>query len=79
MYHTSLFQGEYHLATVVLLNARERFPHEPISHSWIFCEQILFFTKAMHHGKWQEAEHAVTRLAAIDKWESQLRYFSKSI
>jgi len=70
-----LFQGEYHLATQVLVNARERFPHEPISHAWIFCEQILCFTKAMHHAKWQEAGHAVARLAAINKWESKLRYF----
>lgn len=66
-------EGEYHLATQVLVNARERFPHEPISHAWIFCEQILCFTKAMHHGKWQEAGHAVARLAAINKWESKLR------
>lgn len=29
----------------------------------------------MHHGKWQEAGHAVARLAAINKWESKLRYF----
>jgi hypothetical protein len=40
----------------------------------MFCEQILSFTKALHHGKWQEAEQAVARLAAINKWESQLRY-----
>lgn len=66
-------QGEFHFATVVLLNARERFPHEPISHAWMFCEQILNFTKALHHGKWQEAEQAVARLAAINKWESWLR------
>jgi len=29
----------------------------------------------MHHAKWQEAGHAVARLAAINKWESKLRYF----
>ncbi|KAJ4439043.1 hypothetical protein ANN_14999 [Periplaneta americana] len=66
-------EGDYNLASFVLLKARERFPHEPVSHAWIFCEQILSFTKAMHHSKWQEAENAVERLAAIDKWESQLR------
>ncbi|PNF24685.1 hypothetical protein B7P43_G17552 [Cryptotermes secundus] len=66
-------QGEFHFATVLLLNARERFPHEPVSHAWMFSEQILNFTKALHHGKWQEAEQAVARLAAINKWESQLR------
>ncbi|PSN35870.1 Anaphase-promoting complex subunit 5 [Blattella germanica] len=66
-------EGEYNLASQILVSAKERFPHETHSHAWIFSEQILAFTKAMHHEKWQIAENAVTSLEAIDKWESKLR------
>ncbi|XP_049828082.1 anaphase-promoting complex subunit 5 isoform X1 [Schistocerca gregaria] len=66
-------QGEYNVATLLLDFARENFPHEPISHAWIFSEQILTFTRAMHTGKWQEAEQAVSQLEAVNKWESRLR------
>ncbi|CAG2067160.1 unnamed protein product, partial [Timema podura] len=74
-------QGDYEHAATVLQHARERFPHEPLSHWWMFSEQVLNFTRATHHGKWQDAEQAITKMAAINKWESQLRkaelYLSK--
>nr|CAD7459333.1 unnamed protein product [Timema tahoe] len=74
-------QGDYEHAATVLQHARERFPHEPLSHWWMFSEQVLNFTRAIHHGKWQDAEQAITKMAAINKWESQLRkaelYLSK--
>ncbi|GLG92673.1 Anaphase-promoting complex subunit 5 [Gryllus bimaculatus] len=66
-------QGEYHIASLIIGYARECFPHEPTSHSWIFSGEILNFTEAMHNGKWQEAEQAIAQLVAIDRWESQLR------
>ena len=59
---------------MVLQSAKKRFPHETHSHAWIVSEQILSFTKAMHHEKWQIAEAAVTQLKAVDNWESKLRY-----
>ncbi|XP_067002288.2 anaphase-promoting complex subunit 5 isoform X2 [Anabrus simplex] len=66
-------QGEYHLASRILYNAQERFPHEPMAHSWIFSQQLLCFTEAIHNGKWQDAEQAIAHLAAIDKGECHLR------
>lgn len=69
----SCFQGKYQLASVLLQHARQQFPHEPMSHAWMYTEQLLYFTEALHNGRWQEAEQAVTRMSSVHKWDSLLR------
>lgn len=66
-------EGKYQLASVLLQRARQLFPHEPISHAWMYTEQLLYFFEALHNGRWQEAEQAVSRMSSVHKWDSLLR------
>lgn len=66
-------EGKYQLASVLLQHARQQFPHEPVSHAWMYTEQLLYFFEALHNGRWQEAEQAVTRMSSVHKWDSLLR------
>ncbi|KAK3923376.1 Anaphase-promoting complex subunit 5 [Frankliniella fusca] len=66
-------EGKYQLASVLLQHARQQFPHEPISHAWMYIEQLLYFFEALHNGRWQEAEQAVGRMSSVHKWDSLLR------
>lgn len=63
-------EGEFHLATILLNHARERFPHEK---SWQLIEQLLAFTQALYQQQWLEAQKAVDQIAAHDQIESKLR------
>ncbi|XP_026272663.1 anaphase-promoting complex subunit 5 [Frankliniella occidentalis] len=66
-------EGKYQLASVLLQHARLQFPHEPMSHAWMYIEQLLYFFEALHNGRWQEAEQAVGRMSSVHKWDSLLR------
>lgn len=63
-------EGEFHLATIILSHARERFPQE---RSWQLVEQLLAFTQALYQRRWLDAQRAVDQIAAHDKIESKLR------
>lgn len=64
-------QGQYALAQLVAAHAKSRFPN---STWWLLSEQILYFTQALHQGRWQAAEMAVKQIATLNKWESLLRH-----
>lgn len=66
-------EGKYQLASVLLQHTRQQFPHEPMSHAWMYTEQLLYFFEALHNGHWQEAEQAVSRMSSVHKWDSLLR------
>lgn len=44
-----------------------------MSHAWMYTEQLLYFFEALHNGRWQEAEQAVSRMSSVHKWDSLLR------
>ncbi|KAK5639964.1 hypothetical protein RI129_010775 [Pyrocoelia pectoralis] len=68
-----LNEAEYEKSYSVLMLAKERFPHEPLSHTWLFCECIYTFTRCLHRQEWIEAETAAQRMAVYDVCESRLR------
>lgn len=68
-----LIQGEYNLVNCLLNFVRERFPHEPICHNWMWCESLFTFIRALHRENWVEAEAAAQKMAVVHKWESCLR------
>uniref|UniRef100_A0A8D8YVF5 Anaphase-promoting complex subunit 5 n=2 Tax=Cacopsylla melanoneura TaxID=428564 RepID=A0A8D8YVF5_9HEMI len=63
-------EGEFHLASIILNHAKDRFPQEK---SWQLVEQLLAFTQALYQRQWLEAQRAVDQIAAHDKIESKLR------
>ncbi|KAJ8948335.1 hypothetical protein NQ318_019320 [Aromia moschata] len=76
-----LVQGEYALADAALDFVKRRFPAEPNRHAWMLCENLIVFTRSLHHEKWAEAESAAQKMVVVDKWEGYLRlaevYFYK--
>ncbi|KAG5897864.1 hypothetical protein JTB14_024896 [Gonioctena quinquepunctata] len=68
-----LLQGEYSLVNCVLNFAKQRFPNEPHSRTWMLCENLFVFTRSLYHEKWIEAESAAQKIMVVDKWEGYLR------
>ncbi|KAK4872855.1 hypothetical protein RN001_014884 [Aquatica leii] len=68
-----LNQAEYSKAHATIMLAKDRFPHEPLSHIWLLCECIYTFTRCLYHEEWIEAEAAAQKMSVYDDCESQLR------
>jgi anaphase-promoting complex subunit 5 len=68
-----LIQGNYSLVHAILSFTKERFPSEPNSYIWMFCENLFVFVRAMHHEDWNEAEAAAQKILVVSKWEGYLR------
>ncbi|XP_018335499.1 anaphase-promoting complex subunit 5 isoform X2 [Agrilus planipennis] len=66
-------QGEYSLTNSLISLAKEHFPNEPVSNSWILCENLFVFIRSLHNCHWFEAETAAQKISVVDPWESKLR------
>lgn len=68
-----LLMGEYNTAHCILTFVKEKFPHEPLSQTWMLCKNLFSFIRSLHHEDWLEAQAAAQRIVVLDKWEGYLR------
>ncbi|CAH1785514.1 unnamed protein product [Owenia fusiformis] len=67
-------QGQYTESQHILQCCKQRFPQKSQHASvWMECEQTILFDRAMHHGKYKEAEQIVLTMTALNQQEASYR------
>ena len=66
-------QGDYTSSSLLLHNAKEKFPRFPISRNWLLCEYFITSQQSIHWEKWTEASNACCHLYHLEKNLSMLQ------